>query len=170
MTPTAGTHDQMMGTSGQRSAETSVTKKGRDALAKVSAAAPTNYPEKEPVMSNVTNLPQPPAGFKIQYFCSCGLGCSPEYIAEHGSEDCEILASQYEGPGIHLRENSGFQLNSYWSAQRGIFFEIHSHGYESEADDAEYIQKPITSKELAHLPAMIDWVLKKISELPEATA
>lgn len=118
-------------------------------------------------MSNVINLPQPPAGFKIQYFCSCGLGCSPEYIAEHGSEDCEILASQNEGPAVHLRENSGFQLNSYWSADRGIFFEIHSHGYESEADDAEYVQKSITSQELVHLPAMIDRVLKKISELTD---
>lgn len=123
-------------------------------------------------MSNVIQIPapvEPPAGFKIQHFCQCGLGCSPEYLAENGSEDCEILASCYEGPSVHLRENSGFQLNSYWSPEDGITFQIHSHGYESEADDAEYVQKPITSKELEHLPAMVDFVLKRVAEITGAS-
>lgn len=160
MSATVGTRHQI-----DDSNESLAKKKGRDALAKVNVAAPTNYPEKEPAMSNVTNLPQPPVGFKIQHYCQCGLGCSPEYLAENGSDDCEILASQYEGPSVHLRENSGFQLNSYWGPEDGITFQIHSHGYESEADDARYVQKPITSKELEQLPAMIERVLKKVAEV-----
>lgn len=160
MSATGRTHQQI-GDSNQ----SPEINKGRDALAKVNVAASTKHPEKEPVMSNIISIPQHPVGFKIQYFCQCGLGCTPEYLAESGSEECEILASCYEGPSVHLRENSGFQLNSYWGPEEGITFQIPSHGYENEEDGAEYVQKPITSKELQHLPAMVDLVLKRVAEV-----
>lgn len=135
-------------------------KKGRDALAKVSVAASTDYPEKEPIMNNVTNFPQPPVGFKLEYACSCGMGCTPNDL--NADENCQILGSSYEGPGVHLSSSSGCQVNSRWTAERGVFFDISNYGYASDADDAKYIEKPWTREQLEHLPKMVEQVLSKI--------
>lgn len=137
-------------------------KKGRDALAKVSVAASTDYPEKEPIMNNVTNFPQPPVGFKLEYVCSCGMGCTPNDL--NADENCQILGSSYEGPGVHLSSSSGCQVNSRWTAERGVFFDISNYGYASDADDAKYIEKPWTREQLEHLPKMVEQVLSKIDQ------
>lgn len=105
----------------------------------------------------------PPAGFKIQYFDTCGMGHRPEGLPVEGI-DCEIIGSAYEGPSFYLHDNTGFQLNSYWNEKEGITFQIHSHGWDSDEDDAKYGPKPITRKELSVLPAMVQRVLEMIDD------
>ncbi|MBF6672427.1 hypothetical protein [Glutamicibacter sp. FBE19] len=159
MNLTFSAHQQKRDTNGQRSIDAPTIEKGRDALAKVNVAAPTNYPEKEPVMSNVTNFPQPPAGFKLEYFCSCGAECPPNDPME---PECETIGHSYVGPGVHLGDASGCQVNSSWSASDGIRFLVSNHGYTSDADDAPYVEKTWTREQLKRLPQMIEQVLSKI--------
>lgn len=111
-------------------------------------------------MSNVMSLPTPPAGFKLEYFCACGMGCTPDDV--NTEENCEIEGSVYSGPGVHLNTNTGTQVNSQWSAKDGITFHVSNHGFTSDAENAEYVEKPWTREQIEHLPAMIRLVLAKI--------
>ncbi|WP_172512166.1 hypothetical protein [Glutamicibacter mishrai] len=113
-------------------------------------------------MNNVTNFPQPPAGFKLEYVCSCGMGCTPKDL--NTDENCQILGSSYEGPSVHLYNSTGTQINSRWTAERGIFFDVSNYGYTSDDDDAQYIEKPWTREQLEHLPKMIEQILSKIDQ------
>lgn len=156
------------------------TEKDRSTLAKESAAAlPTENPEKESVMTNITDYATidlvaeadrrgvpvpanlrtetPPAGFKLEYHCSCGMGCTPEDL--NTEENCEIIGHSYTGPGVYL-DSSSVQLNSSWTAKHGITF--HLSNYKCQDDDGNWTESSWTRDELAQLPAMVTKVLSTI--------
>lgn len=110
-------------------------------------------------MNKTIKFPTAPAGFRIEHYCSCGMGCSPEGL---NTEDrCEILGSSYTGPDAHIIDSSGCQLNSYWTAKDGISFRLSNYGY-NDAD--EYVERAWTREELEHVPAMIERVLGMIDQ------
>ncbi|MGO3392599.1 hypothetical protein [Glutamicibacter arilaitensis] len=115
-------------------------------------------------MNNLINFPQVPAGFKLEYVCSCGMGCTPDDL--NTDENCQILGSSYEGPSVHLNNSTGTQVNSRWTEDRGIFFDVSNYGYTSDADDAQYVEKPWTREQLEHLPKMVEKVLANIDQAP----
>lgn len=98
----------------------------------------------------------PPAGFKLEYFCSCGCGCTPDDRME---EECEIIGHSFEGPSTYLANSTGCQVNSGWTPEDGITFRISNHGHN---DLDEYVERAWTREEVEHLPEMVKQVLSKI--------
>ncbi|MGR6899772.1 hypothetical protein [Glutamicibacter sp. BSL13] len=153
------------------------TEKDRSTLAKESAAAlPTNPSEKESVMTNITDyttidlvaeaerrgLPVPntlreqaPAGFNVEYHCSCGAECPPN---EQLDEDCTTLGHSFTGPGVYL-DNSNAQLNSYWDTKNGITFQLSNYKC---ADNGDWTEAPWTREQIEHVPNMVNQVLAQI--------
>ena len=114
-------------------------------------------------MSNVIELPKtvtPPAGFKLQHYCSCGLGCTPDEL--NVEDNCEILGFSYEGPSVALRNHPGVQLNSYWSAEEGVHFRFTSYGYKSEE---EYVEMPLTTEQMMDAKYLFMSMTEKIEAL-----
>ena len=139
------------------------TEKGRSFSDQEQAATTTEIPsEKESVMHNVINIPQAPAGFKREYFCTCGMGCTPDDL--NTEDNCEIEGSVYAGPDVHLTDSTGTQVNSHWSPRNGITFDVSNYGFDSAADDAEYVAKAFTREQLEALPEMVEKVLAKIDQ------
>ncbi|MGP5525148.1 hypothetical protein ACTXM3_18025, partial [Glutamicibacter arilaitensis] len=137
----------------------------RGALAKEHTTVSTEIPsEKESVMHNVINIPQAPAGFKREYFCTCGMGCTPDDL--NTEDNCEIEGSVYAGPDVHLTDSTGTQVNSHWSPRNGITFDVSNYGFDSTADDAEYVAKAWTREQLEALPEMVEKVLANIDQAP----
>lgn len=115
-----------------------------------------------PIVPTPTNTesPTPPPGFKLEYSCTCGMGCTPDEL--NTAYGCEIEGSSYQGPSVRLKSNSGCQLSSFWSADGGIQFRLSNYGYTSEASDAKYVKKPWTTAELEFIPVMIAKMLERI--------
>lgn len=109
-----------------------------------------------PVPANLRTEPQP-AGFKLEYHCACGMGCTPEDL--NTEEKCHIIGHSYDGPGVYL-DNSNAQLNSNWTAKHGITF--HLSNYKCQDDDGNWTESSWTRDELAQLPAMVTKVLSTI--------
>lgn len=105
----------------------------------------------------------PPAGFKLEYFCSCGCSCTPDDRME---EDCEIYGHSFEGPSTHLINSTGCQVNTTWTPEDGIIFRISNHGYN---DRDEYVERGWAREEVERLPEMLTKVLNRI-DLAEARA
>lgn len=109
-----------------------------------------------PVPANL-RTETPPAGFKLEYHCSCGMGCTPEDL--NTEENCEIIGHSYTGPGVYL-DSSNVQLNSSWTAKHGITF--HLTNYKGQNDDGNWIESGWTRDELKQLPNMVTNVLSQI--------
>lgn len=109
-----------------------------------------------PVPANLRTEPQP-AGFKLEYHCACGMGCTPEDL--NTEENCHIIGHSYDGPSVYL-DNSNVQLNSNWTAKHGITF--HLSNYKCQDDDGNWTESSWTRDELAQLPAMVTKVLSTI--------
>jgi hypothetical protein len=101
---------------------------------------------------------KPPAGFKLQYFCTCGCGCTPD---ERMDDDCEIEGSIHEGPSTYLTNDTGCQVNSSWTPKDGIELRISSHGFDAQD---KYVERAWTLEQAQQLPAMIQRVLDRIDE------
>lgn len=161
--------------------------KGRSTLAKESATATNQTHNKEMIDMNKTTFTAvagleaftteeilaeilrrstsvtPPAGFKLEYFCTCGCGCTPDDRME---EDCEIEGHSFEGPSTHLTNSTGCQVNTSWNPEDGISFRISNYGY-NKLD--EYVERAWTREEVEQLPEMVKKVLSRI-DLAEAKA
>lgn len=107
-----------------------------------------------------TESPTPPPGFKLEYFCSCGMGCTPDSL--NVEDGCEIEGSFYQGPSVHLKSNSGCQLSSSWSPEDGIKYHLSKYGFSSDAPDAKWVKQPWTFEELEFLPVMIAKILEQV--------
>lgn len=107
-----------------------------------------------------SSSPTPPAGFKLEYFCSCGMGCTPDDLNVEAG--CEIEGSAYQGPSVQLKSSSGCQLSSSWSPEEGIKYHLSKHGYTSDAPGAKWVKQPWTFAELEFLPVMIAKILEQV--------
>lgn len=163
------------------------TEKGRSSLTKESATATNQTSSKEMIdMNKTTSTPvagleaftieeiraeilrrrtsvTPPAGFKLEYFCTCGCGCTPDDRME---EDCEIEGHSFEGPSNYLVNSTGCQVSTSWNPEDGISFRISNYGY-NKLD--EYVERAWTREEVEQLPEMVKKVLNRI-DLAEARA
>ncbi|MBP2398658.1 hypothetical protein [Glutamicibacter protophormiae] len=109
-----------------------------------------------PVPANL-RAENPPAGFKLEYHCACGMGCTPEDL--NTEEKCHIIGHSFDGPGVYL-DSSSVQLNSNWTAKHGITF--HLSNYKSQDRDGNWVESSWTRDELSQLPAMVTKVLSTI--------